>query len=171
MVPHIASGAMGTLLYIPRDFLMAISNPESSGVSTATLPSPDQRSDSDVVIYDGNCRFCTAQVQRLAHWDGQGVLAYLSLHDPVVAERFPDLTHEMMMEQMYVVDRQGRRYGGSDALRYLSRRLRGLWWLAPLLHVPGTGRLWHWLYRQVANRRYRLAGQTCDGDTCRVRAP
>ncbi len=74
----------------------------------------------------------------------------------------------MMMEQMYVVDQAGRRHGGADAVRYLTRRLPTLWLAAPLLHLPGTARLWRWLYQQVAKRRYKLAGKSCDDDSCSV---
>ena len=72
------------------------------------------------------------------------------------------------MEQMYVVDQAGRRHGGADAVRYLTRRLPTLWLAAPLLHLPGTARLWRWLYQQVAKRRYKLAGKSCDDDSCSV---
>jgi predicted DCC family thiol-disulfide oxidoreductase YuxK len=135
------------------------------------LPSPAERPDADVVIYDGNCRMCTAQVRKLAWWDCQGKLSYLSLHDPEAARRYPDLTHEMLMEQMYVVDRHGNRYGGAAAFRYLSRRLRRLWWLAPLLNIPGSLPLWQWMYRQVAKRRYRFGKMNeCDDEACRIHA-
>ncbi len=135
------------------------------------LPTPEERPGSDIVIYDGNCRMCSAQVKKLTWWDCQQRLSYLSLHAPEVARRFPDLTHEMLMEQMYVVDHQGGRHGGAAAIRYLSRRLRRLWWLAPVLHVPFSLPLWQWLYRQVAKRRYKF-GKTeqCDGDTCSIHA-
>ena len=72
------------------------------------------------------------------------------------------------MDQMYVVDQQGRRHGGADAVRYLSRRLPLLWIAAPILHLPGTANLWRWLYRQVAKRRYKLAGKSCEDDACSV---
>ena len=49
------------------------------------LPTPDQRTDSIVMIYDGHCQFCTAQVRRLARWDRGGRLSFVSLHDPLVA--------------------------------------------------------------------------------------
>jgi len=132
-------------------------------------PTPVERPDADVVIYDGNCRICTAQVRKLAWWDCQGRLSYLSLHDPEAARRYPDLTHDMLMQQMYVVDRQGNRYGGAAAFRYLSRRLRRLWWLAPLLNIPGSLPLWQYAYRQVAKRRYRF-GRTdeCDNEACGI---
>jgi predicted DCC family thiol-disulfide oxidoreductase YuxK len=146
---------------------MSVAAPEKT-VANA-LPTPAERPEADVVIFDGNCRICTAQIRKLAWWDCQGKLAYLSLHDPEVARRYPDLTHDMLMAQMYVVDRQGRRYGGAAAIRYLSRRLRRLWWLAPVLHFPGSLPLWQWLYQQVAKRRYRFGTvQECDGDACRL---
>lgn len=139
------------------------------------LPGPDSRPDADLVIYDGQCQFCRAQVERLARFDalgrwfgGAGRLSYISLHDPRVRERFPDLTHDMLMEQMYVVDGQGRRHGGADAVRYLSRRLRVLWPLAPILHVPLSAYLWRWLYGQVARQRYRWNKPDCTGDSCKI---
>jgi predicted DCC family thiol-disulfide oxidoreductase YuxK len=75
------------------------------------------------------------------------------------------------MEQMYVVDRHGRRRGGAAAFRYLTRRLPRLWLLAPIMHIPFSLPLWQWGYRQVAKRRYKIAGKNdggCDGDACAV---
>jgi predicted DCC family thiol-disulfide oxidoreductase YuxK len=141
-----------------------------STVTTATdrdrLPTPSDRPDADVVIYDGHCRICTAQIRKLLWWDCQHHLAYLSLHDPEVARRYPDLTHDELMQNMYVVDQQGNRYAGAAAIRYLSRRLRRLWWLAPVLHIPGTLPLWQLLYRQIADRRYRFGRTDCDDGAC-----
>ncbi len=133
------------------------------------LADPDTLSDADVVIYDGECNFCRSQVAKLRRLDCCGNrLSFLSLHDPRVAERYPDLSHDELMEQMYVVDRSDRRHGGADAVRYLSRRLPLLWIAAPILHIPGTARLWRWMYKQVAKRRYKLAGKSCENDVCSV---
>lgn len=136
------------------------------------LPDPAQRPQADVVIWDGQCNFCLKQVQRLRRFDVFGQLAYLSLHDARVAERYPDLSRAAMLEQMWVVTPAGRKFGGADAGRYLSRKLPGLWWLAPLLHVPGSMPLWRWLYGKIAERRYRISGTTCDDDgSCRIHLP
>jgi predicted DCC family thiol-disulfide oxidoreductase YuxK len=136
--------------------------------STA-LPDPDALSGSDVVIYDGECNFCRSQVGNLRRldWGGQR-LSFVSLHDPRVAERYPDLSHESLMEQMYVVDGKGSRHGGADAVRYLTRRLPTLWLIAPLMHIPFTAGLWRWAYKQVAKRRYKLAGKSCENDACSI---
>jgi predicted DCC family thiol-disulfide oxidoreductase YuxK len=94
------------------------------------------------------------------------------LHDPAVAQRYPDLSHDALMRDMYLVDQRGRRYRGAEVLRYLSRRLTRLWWLAPLMHIPFSMPLWQWLYRQIADRRYRFGRvDQCADDSCAVHGP
>lgn len=133
------------------------------------LPDADERPGADVVIYDGHCRICTGQIERLARWDWGHHLAYVSLHDARVADRYPDLSHDALMKEMYVVDQRGTRHAGASAIRYLSRRLPALRWLAPILHVPGSLPLWTWLYQQVAKRRYRFGRvEACDSGTCQL---
>ena len=141
----------------------------AESVNSTRLPGPAERSQADVVIFDGECGFCTGQVQRINRWDPSNRLAFLSLHDPEVANRYPDLTYDQLMDEMYVVDQKGRRHAGAAAFRYLTRRLPLLWPAALLMHIPFTMPLWHWAYRQVARRRYRLsAATTCDSDKCEI---
>lgn len=122
----------------------------------------------DVVIWDGKCRFCLAQVSRLHRLDS-GKLAYLSLHDPRVSELAPDLTFDQLMAEMWLLTKSGKKFGGADAIRHLSRKLPLLWIAAPLLHIPFSMPLWRWLYGVFANRRYRIAGEACDEDgTCHL---
>jgi predicted DCC family thiol-disulfide oxidoreductase YuxK len=135
--------------------------------TTDRLPTPDERPDADVVIFDGECRICTAQVRKLPWWDCQRHLSYLSLHDPEVARRWPDLPHDRLMQEMVIIDGAGNRHWGPEAIRYLTRRLRRLWWAAPLLYFPGSMIVWRPLYRWIARNRYRLSGTACDeGGTC-----
>jgi predicted DCC family thiol-disulfide oxidoreductase YuxK len=135
------------------------------------LPTPTERPEADIVIFDGHCKFCTGQVQNLARWDSNSRLAFLSLHNGEVAKRFPDLTYDQLMGEMYVVDQQGNRYGGAAAFKYLTTRLPRLYILAPLIYIPFTMPLWRWGYRQVAKRRYALMGKSadaCDDGVCKV---
>jgi len=133
------------------------------------LPGPERRPTADVVIFDGQCRICRRQIGWLAWFDSGGRLAYLSLHDSETARRYPDLSHDELMRQMVVVDAHGRRHGGAAAVRYLSRRLPRLWWLAPILHIPLSLPLWQWLYRQVAARRYLFGRvESCENGTCHL---
>jgi predicted DCC family thiol-disulfide oxidoreductase YuxK len=144
----------------------------SAKTSDVHLPTPAEKPAGDIVIYDGHCQFCTGQVRNLARWDRGGKrLAFLSLHDPEVARRFPDLSYDQLMKEMYLVDQQGNRYAGAAAFRYLTTRLPRLYPLAPLMHIPFTMPLWRWGYNLVARRRYAIQGKTadaCDGGTCHV---
>ena len=131
------------------------------------LPTPEERPEADVVIYDGHCRICTSQVRKLQWWDGGDRLAYVSLHDPLVADRYPDLTHEQLMQEMVIVDRHGKRHPGAQAIRYLTTRLPRMWWAAPILWFPGSMFLWRFLYRQIAKNRYRFGKlEECDDGAC-----
>lgn len=130
------------------------------------LPSPADRPSADVVVYDGACGICTSQIRKLLWWDCQKKLAYLSLHDPEVQRRWPDLIHDRLMQEMAIVDRRGRRHWGPEAIRYLTRRLRRLWWAAPLLYLPGSMLVLRPLYRWIARNRYRLSGTACENGAC-----
>lgn len=125
-----------------------------------------------IVLYDGQCNFCRSQIDLLRRLDGRDRLIFMSLHSPEVGERFPGLTFEQLMDQMWIVTPQGLQHGGAYAVRYLSRLLPILWPIAPILHIPGSMPLWQFLYRQVANRRYQLAGRDCDeAGTCSLHHP
>ena len=132
------------------------------------LPTPSERPDSDVVIYDGECVFCQSQVARLHRWDSRKRLSFVSLHDPLVAERYPDLTHDELMSKMYVISPEGARYGGGAAIQYLARRLPLMYPAYPILNLPFTSPLWAWIYNLIAKRRYKIAGRDCEGGACEI---
>ncbi|HEX3870215.1 MAG TPA: DUF393 domain-containing protein [Pirellulales bacterium] len=138
-------------------------------VAANPLPTPAERPDAAIVIYDGHCRFCTGAVKKLAKWDLRGRLAYLSLHDPEVGRRWPDVSHDDLMKEMLIVDREGKRYWGAAAFRWCTLRLPLLWPLAPLMYIPGSLPLWKFLYRNFAKRRYLFGRvQTCENDVCHI---
>ena len=147
------------------------STPENSFVfQSPNLTDPDQAPESIVVIFDGECRFCQKQVSHLKRFDKGNRLSFISLHDPRVGERYPNLTHDQLMAQMYVVSSQGAQFGGAAAIRFLSRKLPLLWWLAPVMHIPFSLPLWQWCYRKVAIRRYKISermGEHCE-DGCSI---
>lgn len=120
----------------------------------------------DTVLYDGKCRFCRSQMAILRWLDPAGRLQLTSLHDPTVARDFPELSQDLLLDEMVVIDQAGRARAGARAWRHLTRRLPLIWPLAVPLHVPGSLPLWDWLYRLIARNRYRFAG-TCDDGTCR----
>ncbi|TWT88968.1 hypothetical protein Mal64_24590 [Pseudobythopirellula maris] len=140
----------------PQDPPQAAQPPPQAG---SELPGPDERPDAAVVLYDGQCVFCRRQAERLAWWDCQGKLAYLSLHDPLVEECFPDISRERLLDEMCLVDQSGERHWGADAFKQLTVRLRRLWWLAPVMWLPGMMLLARPVYRWVSRNRYMIAGK------------
>lgn len=124
---------------------------------------------TDVVVFDGRCRFCQGQMRILQWADVTGRLSFLSLHDEQARVLLPGSSHDELMRAMVVVDRGGLRHTGAHAVRHLFRRLPLLWPGAPLVHLPGSLPLWTWLYEAVARRRYALAGENCETGACRVK--
>lgn len=147
----------------------------ASSLAQSSLPDPDEYPGRDVLLFDGKCNACQLAARRMHQLDlGHPRLAFLSLHDERVGIRYPELTYDDLMAQMYVVDTSGTCHGGADAVRYLSRRLPLLWPLAPLLHIPGTANLWRRAYRLVARNRYWISRkffgtkEDCESGTCSV---
>jgi len=119
------------------------------------------------LLFDGHCRVCTTSMERLRQWDRRQQFAYLSLHDPDARRLAPELTHDDLMREIYLVDPQGRRHRGAAALRIVASRIPRLWALVPFLYVPGSLPLWNGLYRVVAKWRYWLGGtEDCPEGAC-----
>ena len=130
-----------------------------------TLPHPADYPAAAVLIYDGHCKFCGRQVQRIARLDRKKQLAFLSLHDPLVEEQFPSLCYQELMDAMHLVEPSGTVHRGAAAFRFLTRLLPPLWPLMPVLHLPFSLPLWQAIYRFIARRRMSL---NCDKAGCQV---
>jgi predicted DCC family thiol-disulfide oxidoreductase YuxK len=120
-----------------------------------------------VLVYDGRCRFCVGQVTRLARWvDGR--VRFESFRDPGVVARYPGLTREACEGAVHLVEPGGRVTSGAEAiLRALAVRppLRPVVWL---YRLPGLRQLLDAGYRAIARNRFRLQGETCTDEVCRL---
>jgi len=122
-----------------------------------------------VVLYDGQCKLCTAGSQRLVGMARRGAVERVDFQAPGALDGFPGLTHDACMKQMVLVAPDGRIFGGFEAaVRALATRpIVG--WIAYLYYVPGIRQLCDVLYRWIAAHRYRLFGKAeCDSRTCAV---
>jgi len=143
---------------------------EASAVSRTTPPG------RYVVLYDGHCRFCAAQAQRLLRWAGRNALDLVSFQDPGALDRFPEITHAACMAAMHLITPDGRVFRGFEAaVRALATR-PVLGQIAWLYYVPGIRQLCDWIYRRIAANRYRLMGKAiaageCAEGTCRLHVP
>jgi predicted DCC family thiol-disulfide oxidoreductase YuxK len=74
---------------------------------------------------------------------------------------------------MHVIRPDGRLYAGYAALRQISRELPLLFWIFPLLYLPGVTWAGPRLYRWIATHRYELnrlfGGPTeCESGACKI---
>lgn len=127
------------------------------------LPAPD--SSRPTLLFDGTCRFCTAQAKRLERM-GRGRVDVISAYAPGVRERFPMVPQEGVMGEIKLVDTDGRLLGGAAAIaRTLEHGGGPLGTLARLYRVWPVRPIADAGYRLIARNRYRIAGK-CEDGTC-----
>lgn len=115
------------------------------------------------LLFDGTCRFCTAQAERLRRY-GRGRVAVESAYAPGARDRFPFIPKEGVMGEIKLVDVDGRVLGGAAAIARtmeigggplgLLARLYRFW---PVRPIADAG------YRVIARNRYRISGRCNDG--------
>lgn len=127
----------------------------------------DEADPDGLMVFDGLCNFCSAQVQLILRIDKAGVIRFTSIQSPYgrhLAERF-DLDPDDPSTFLFF-DR-GRPLEASDAVIAILKRLPWPWrWLTVLRILPRRAR--DAAYRLIARNRYRLLGKR---DACMVPAP
>ena len=93
-----------------------------------------------VLLYDGDCRFCTLWVRRWNQTTGEAV-EYLPFQDERVARLYPQLPREHLEHAVHYIDGDGGMHQGAAAV---------FWCLS-------TNPSWRWLLRLYQNRPW-LAG-------------
>ncbi|HTL54303.1 MAG TPA: lipase maturation factor family protein [Candidatus Limnocylindrales bacterium] len=68
-----------------------------------------------VVLYDGDCGFCTLWVKRWMQSTGPAV-EYVPFQDQRVGELYPELTREQLEQAVQLVDTDGTVYAGAEAV-------------------------------------------------------
>lgn len=142
-------------------------------MTTAAAPHAPVRVSSPparpTVLYDGRCALCTGSAERIRALDHARVFDLLSLHEPEVARRFPEIELAAVLEEMHVVEPTGAIVRGHEAIRAILERLPRLRWLALFWLVPGFDHLARAGYGLLARNRYRFNRHaTCDTGACTV---
>ena len=111
-----------------------------------------------VLVFDGDCGFCTACVEFTRRWIRPSVdiqpWQFLDLVDY-------GLTEEQCAEAVQFVTADGRIRSGSRAVTGMLRTAHRPWpWIAALADAPGIAPIAASAYRLVARNRYRLPGST-----------
>ncbi len=104
-----------------------------------------------LMIFDGDCGFCRRWIARWQQTTG-GLVEYLPLQDPRVAERFPELSREQLEQAVHFIARTGEVASGAEAVcRALA--VRRPWALRFYRGVPGVAAVSEAAYRWVARHR------------------
>jgi predicted DCC family thiol-disulfide oxidoreductase YuxK len=119
-----------------------------------------------LVLYDGQCPLCRKSVKVLRRLDWLAALGYVDVRSPEELRRCtPPVAPERLLEEMHLLT-PGREevYHGFKAFRWMAWRLPVLWFLVPLLYLPGAESLGQRAYLWVARNRLNLV--PCHGGVC-----
>ncbi|MCC6998603.1 MAG: DUF393 domain-containing protein [Deltaproteobacteria bacterium] len=119
-----------------------------------------------IALYDGHCKFCTAQAKNLLRVAPTGTIELSSFQDSGVLDAFPGVTYDACMRSMHLIAPDGRVYEGAEAIMQAVARRGLLLPLARLYYLPGLRLLADSVYALVAANRYRLMGKAVATGEC-----
>jgi len=106
-----------------------------------------------LLVFDGDCNFCTLWVRRWQHITGDHV-DYLPAQDPVIAAQFPEIPPEQFATAVQLIDTNGVVFSGAEAVfRTLACRPNRRWPLRWYEQSKSFAHLTEWAYRRVAENR------------------
>lgn len=120
------------------------------------------------LVYDGNCQFCLASIQKLKVMDLFSALSYVDLH---TIEDFKDLHSELSKEKalsrLHLIMPGDRIHKGFGVFRRLSLLLPMLYPLSLLFYFPAMSLAGEFFYQLVAKNRYLFHfSRRCKDNAC-----
>ena len=112
-------------------------------------------SEKAVLLYDGNCGFCVAEIQPLLRI-ASGKILPKSFQDPGVLQNYPALSHEGCMKAIHLVFPDGRIFAGAEAVARVWMLNSFFGWLAWIYYLPGIRQMIDAGYRLVARNRTKI---------------
>ena len=115
-----------------------------------------------VILYDGQCGFCSRWVK---YWEGtlgRRGFEIASLDEPWVAEEI-NMPHEELLTDIRLLTSDGQLISGADVYLYVTRRIWWAWPFYAIFSLPGFNRLIHVGYKWFARNRY------CVSHACKLR--
>ncbi len=113
---------------------------------------------SRIIIYDGVCHFCNRAVNFIIRHDSQAKFCFVPMQSEVGKELTSRHETDDIQVDTILLIKQGQTYIRSSAALEIAKELDGYWHLFRAFRIVPTP-LRHWLYRMVANNRYKLYGK------------
>jgi predicted DCC family thiol-disulfide oxidoreductase YuxK len=109
-----------------------------------------------IVLYDGQCGFCSRWVRYWARILERWGFAVASLDEPWVAEKIKTPREEVLTD-IRLLTADGQLISGADVYLYVTRRIWWAWPFYAFFSLPGFNRLIHLGYRRFARNRYHIS--------------
>jgi len=109
-----------------------------------------------IVLYDGQCGFCSRWVRYWAGTLERRGFAIASLDEPWVAEKI-NTPREELLTDIRLLAADGQLISGADVYLYVTRRIWWAWPFYAFFSLPGFNRLMHLGYRRFARNRYHIS--------------
>ena len=122
-------------------------------VPSSVDPRPSARG---VVLYDGQCGFCSRWVQHWARTLTRHGFEIASLDEPWVAGKL-QMQHEELLADIRLLTAEGQLISGADVYLYVTRRIWWAWPFYAIFSLPGFNRLIHVGYRWFARNRLHIS--------------
>ena len=116
-----------------------------------------QRPQTNIVLYDDECSFCTFQSRVITWLDWFNTVSLLPISSPRVKEIAPRLTRTDLLEAMHCVAANGRIYRGARCIRHISLRMPLAFPVALFLWIPGVIGVAELVYRMVSRNRHTIS--------------
>ena len=118
--------------------------------------STETRRAQGVVLYDGQCGFCSRWVKYWAGTLGRRGFEIASLDEPWVADRIK-MPHEELLTDIRLLTIDGQLISGADVYLYVTRRIWWAWPFYAIFHLPGFNWVLWQGYRWFNRNRYRIS--------------
>lgn len=106
-----------------------------------------------VVLYDGQCGFCSRWVKYWAATLARRGFEIAALDEPWVAEKL-GMPREELITDIRLLTASGALISGADVYLYVTRRIWWAWPFYAVFSLPGLNWLIHACYRWFARNRY-----------------
>jgi predicted DCC family thiol-disulfide oxidoreductase YuxK len=106
-----------------------------------------------MIVYDDNCAFCRAQIDKIHKHDQQRVFEFVSNDAPDLLIKFPQLEGKDLDASLWLVAPDGTLYAAAEAIYQIMLRLEKYKYLARLYRLPIVHTAAQWAYNWIASHR------------------
>jgi predicted DCC family thiol-disulfide oxidoreductase YuxK len=125
-------------------------------MSSKTQTREELVTQAGVVLYDGECGFCSRWVQYWATTLARRGFQIASLDEPWVSEKIT-MPREELFTDIRLLTTNGQLISGANVYLYVTRKIWWAWPFYAVFSLPGFNWLIHFGYSWFARNRHRIS--------------